>query len=186
MQRAGCVFLLLLLCGCSSLLPHSKNETASVFASFDEARATIESLQPFVSDVETLKKAGIDPLKQPNTAILAYVDIVRRFLPGPAVERRDLDPGILACLDAREACRGWELTISHISRQRTGNFFLDFTNFSRRTETSGWRFNAIILLANDRVVYRAWSGQPRVDEVEINTNPLGPLQDVGPAIANRH
>ncbi len=185
MQRLGCLFLLLLACGCSSLLPHSNNETASVFASFDDARTTIESLQPFVSDVETLKKARIDPHKQPNTAILAYVDIVRRFLPGPAIERKDLDPGIQACLDAREACSGWELNISRISRKRVGNFFLDFINFSRRTETSGWRFSAIILIANNRVVYRAWSGQPHVDEVEVNTNPLGPLQEVGPGVFRR-
>ena len=54
----------------------------------------------------------------------------------------------------------------------------DFTNFSRRSETTGWRFNALVLLVNDVVVYRAWGGQPRVMEVEISTNPLGPLQDM--------
>ena len=48
---------------------------------------------------------------------------------GPA----DLDPGVLACLEARDACR-------------------------------------------------AWGGQPRVNDTEVQTNPLGPLQDIGPAL----
>jgi hypothetical protein len=107
---------------------------------------------------------------------------VRRFVSNSLLRREDLDPGVLACLDAREACRGWEVTAARIQKERTGNFLADFTNFSRRTETTGWRFNALILLINDVVVYRAWSGQPRVNVIEVQTNPLGPLQDIGPAL----
>jgi hypothetical protein len=72
--------------------------------------------------------------------------------------------------------------VARISKARTGNFFADFINFKRRTETTGWRFNALILMVNDVVVYRAWGGQPVVNEVEVNTNPLGPFQDMGPAV----
>jgi hypothetical protein len=89
---------------------------------------------------------------------------------------------VLICLEARDACRGWKIVTARINRARIGNFFADFTNFSRRSETTGWRFNALVLLVNDVVVYRAWGGQPKVSEVELNTNPLGPLQDMGPAI----
>ena len=64
----------------------------------------------------------------------------------------------------------------------TGNFFTDFSNFQRRTETTGWRFHGVILFVNTLVVYRSWSGQPRVNEVEITKNPLGPLQDIGPSL----
>jgi hypothetical protein len=105
-------------------------------------------------------------------------------LPSGLLKREDLDPGVLLCLQAREACRGWELTAARISRTRTGNFFADFTNFSRKTETNGWRFNALILLVDDVVVYRAWGGQPNINEVEVNTNPLGPLQELGPALVS--
>ena len=38
------------------------------------------------------------------------------------------------------------------------------------------------LFVNDMVVYRSWGGQPRVNEVETTSNPLGPLQDVGPSL----
>lgn len=173
--------LALLISGCSSMLPrvHTKS---SPFKSFDEARNAIEGLTPMKSDVAVLSRLGIDPVKQPNTVILTHSDIVRRFVPSALLQRADLDPGVMVCLEARDACRGWEITAARIAKERTGNFFADFTNFSRRTETTGWRFNALILLVNDVVVYRAWGGQPNVNELEVNTNPLGPLQDMGPAI----
>lgn len=178
----GCLLsLALLITGCASMLPRARNES-SPFKTFDEARNAIEGLVPMQSDVATLTALGIDPVKQPNTTILTHADIVRQFVPSSLLKREDLNPGVLACLEARDTCRGWQLTASRIATARTGNFLADFTNFSRRSETTGWRFNALILLVNNVVVYRAWGGQPSVNEVEVNTNPLGPLQDMGPTI----
>lgn len=180
--HGGCLLsLALLMGGCSSMLPRARSES-SPFKTFEEARDAIEALVPMKSNVAALTKLGIDPVQQPNTLILTQSDIVRRFVPSALLKREDLDPGVLACLDARDACRGWEIAGSRILKARTGNLLADFTNFSRRTETTGWRFNALVLLVNDLVVYRAWSGQPRVNEIEVNTNPLGPLQEMGPAI----
>ena len=178
----GCLLTLVLLTsGCSSMLPRTQSQS-SPFQDFDEARQAIDGLVPMKSDVATLARLGIDPVKQPNTAILTHPEIVRRFVPSAVLKREDLDPGVLACLEAREACRGWEITAARIGKARTGNFFADFTNFSRRSETTGWRFNALILLVNDVVVYRTWGGQPSINEIEVNTNPLGPLQEMGPAL----
>lgn len=165
------------------MLPRTQSES-SPFHTFDEASSAIDGLIPMKSDVATLAKLGIDPVKQPNTVILTHSDIVRRFVPSALLQREDLDPGVLACLEARDSCRGWEITGARILKTRTGNFVADFANFSRRSETTGWRFNALILLVNDVVVYRAWGGQPSVSEIEVNTNPLGPLQEIGPAIVN--
>ena len=180
---ASVVAAVLLVSGCTSLLPRARSES-SPFKTFDEASKAIDALTPMQSKIDAVTALGIDPVKQPNTVILTHADIVRRFLPSGLLKREDLDPGVLRCLQAREACRGWELTAARISRTRTGNFFADFTNFSRKTETNGWRFNALILLVDDVVVYRAWGGQPNINEVEVNTNPLGPLQELGPAIVN--
>jgi hypothetical protein len=180
--HGGCLLLLVLLTsGCSSMLPRARSES-SPFKSFEEARIAIDALVPMRSNVTAVTQLGIDPLKQPNTRILTHDDIVRRFVPSALLKREDLDPGVLSCLEARDACRGWEIQGARILKARTGNFFTDFTNFSRREETTGWRFNALILLVNDVVVFRSWGGQPSVNEVEVNTNPLGPLQDMGAAI----
>lgn len=180
--HGGCLLLLALLTSsCSSMLPRSRSES-SPFKSFDEARDAIAALIPLQSDVAALTKLGINPTQQPNTVILTHDDVVRRFVPSGLLKREDLDPGVLVCLEARDACRGWEITGARILKARTGNFFTDFTNFSRRAETTGWRFNALILLVNDVVVFRSWGGQPSVNELEVNTNPLGPLQDIGSAL----
>jgi hypothetical protein len=164
--------------GCASLLPTSTNNAAQ-FASFEEARMTIESLVPYKSDVTTLASLGIDPLQQPNTLILTHTDIAKRVINGNLQTKDDLDKGIQDCLKAGDACRGWEINASRIARARKGSFFMDFVNLKRTTETSGWRFNATILMVNGLVVHRAWGGQPSVQEVEVRRNPLGPLQDGG-------
>lgn len=166
--------------GCSSLLPKAHTESPT-FQTFEAARQAIESLEPRRTGLAELREKGLTPDQQPNTAILTQADVVRRVFNGGIVGKDDLDPGIVACINARNACRGWELNVARITKARTGNFFADFTNFKRRTETTGWRFNALILLVNDVVVYRGWGGQPAVNEVEVNSNPLGPFQDMGPS-----
>jgi hypothetical protein len=175
-----CAISLVLMSGCASLLPQTKNES-SEFKSFEEARLLIEALVPMQSDIASVVSMGIDPAKHTNTTLLTQADVVRRFAPGSVISKHDLDPGIVACIEARDACRGMDVVASRIARKRTGNFFSDFFNFSRRTETTGWSFQAVILLVNDVVVYRTWGGQPTINETELRTNPLGPLQDVGPS-----
>ncbi len=165
------------------MLPQSQNESSS-FNTFDEARAAIDGLRPMQSNLATLTALGIDPAKYPNTTLLTHADVVRRFVPGSVLNKQDLDAGIVSCLEARDACRGMDVVAARISKRRTGNFFADFFNFSRRTDTTGWRFNAVILLVDDVVVYRTWGGQPLLNESEVHTNPLGPLQDVGPSTVN--
>ena len=168
------------LSACTALLPKSSSD-ASPFATFEAARAAIEGLVPMQSNTTTLRAMGIDPAKHPNTTIMMHADVVRRFVPASVLGKEDLDPGIVACLEARDACRGLDVVAFRVSRNRTGNFFSDFFNFTRKTDTTGWRFNAVVLLKDDLVVYRNWSGQPILNETEVRTNPLGPLQDVGPS-----
>ncbi len=180
--RVGSMLALALtVIGCGSMLPKSQSQSPT-FQSFDEARQAIESLVPRQSNLHALSEMGLTPAKQPNTLILTHADVVRRMVNGSVMGKEDLDPGIVTCINARDACRGWELNVARISKARTGSFLADFVNFKRRTETTGWRFNALILLVNDVVVYRGWGGQPVINEVEVNTNPLGPLQDMGPSV----
>jgi hypothetical protein len=182
MNYALCLIpLVLLTSACSSLLPKSHTESTS-FASFDEAREAIEKLEPMKSDKATLKKNGFNPATHPNTKILTHSDVVRLFVPTTLLKREDLDPGVLACLEARDACHGLEISGAKIAKVRTGNFLADFSNFHRRTETTGWRFNGLILFVKDLVVYRSWGGQPVINEVENTRNPLGPFQDIGPSV----
>ncbi|MFN4005813.1 MAG: hypothetical protein ACK4J1_14000 [Hylemonella sp.] len=171
-----------LLGGCASWLPEARTDTTP-FQSYEEARTALLALQPMKSDRHQLEANGFFPGKHPNTTVLTHADVVRRFVPGSLLRREDLDPGVVTCLEARDACSGVEITGAKILRARRGSFWADFFNFQRRTETTGWRFTALVLLVNDTVVYRAWSGQPAINEVEVARNPLGPFQDIGPPAA---
>lgn len=177
------VVLALLISGCATWLPeaHSNN---TPFQGFDEARVAIEALVPMKSSRGMLEQNGFNAAKHPNINLLTHADVVRRFVPTTLLRREDLDPGILACLEARDACRGMEILGARIDRVRKGSFWADFLNFQRRTETTGWRFNAVVLLVDDLVVYRTWGGQPAVNELEVTRNPLGPFQDIGPTTVN--
>jgi hypothetical protein len=167
------------------MLPQAHTESTS-FQSFDEARTAIMALTPMKSDRKTLESNGFNPATHPNTKMLTHSDVVRILLPTTLLRREDLDPGILVCLESRDACSGMEINASRIARVRTGNFLADFSNFKRTTETTGWRFNALVLFVNDKVVYRSWGGQPAVSEIEVNSNPLGPFQAIGPSLLANH
>jgi hypothetical protein len=182
MRKFACVLsLLFLTSACSTLLPKARTDTTT-FKSYDEARDAIDALVPNKSDRETLEKNGFSLKKHPNMTLLTHLDVMRRFLPTGLLRREDLDPGVLNCLESRDSCTGVEIIGTKIASERKGNFFADFFNFDRRTETTGWRFNAIVLFVNDVVVYRSTSGQPNVNEVQESHNPLGPFQDIGPSV----
>ena len=64
-------------------------------------------------------------------------------------------------------------------RQREGNFFLDFLNVQRITSITGWRFEGLIVLIDDTVLFRNFSGEARIDRTDRLLNPLGPFQPAG-------
>jgi len=179
-KRACLTAFVVLASGCASLLPVSHSDT-STFETFDQARSAVVALVPKRSTKTVVDSKGLDFSALPNTKFLTHSDVVRLLVPAGMLTRQDLDPGIVACLEARDACNGLEISASRIEKKRTGSFFADFVNYRQRTETKGWRFNALILYVDDTVVYRSWGGQPKVDELDVNTRPLGPFQDMGPA-----
>jgi hypothetical protein len=176
---------LLGLQGCASWLPQAAADPV-YFTSFDQARTAIESIEPGRTRTADLKAMHLDTVQQPNTVVLSYADILRRVMGGSVLAKQDLAPGIVQCLEAHDACRGLEFNINSIHKDRVGSFWLDFINFKRETVTSGWRFNALILSVDEVVVYRSWGGQPEVNLVDKQRNPLGPLQEIGPAIVTSH
>jgi hypothetical protein len=59
----------------------------------------------------------------------------------------------------------------------------DTLGFKRVVETTGWQFNALILLVGDRVVYTLYGGQPNLHKQEVTRQPLGPVQNIGDAVS---
>jgi hypothetical protein len=116
--------------------------------------------------------------------LLSFSDILLRFPMIGADYHAHLDPGLHRCLEAGKACTGYAITIHVTHRDRTGNFWVDTFGFKRVTDVTGWTFNGLILLVDDKVVYTLYGGQPRVREQEVTRQPLGPVQGIGEAATN--
>jgi hypothetical protein len=165
--------------GCGSLLPESQTETKVSWKSYDEAQRDISRLVPFQTRREELAAIGLDPVQNPAVTILTFSDILQRFSAGSALHPEEYDPGIRKCLLAGTKGIGYSLAVRQVNRERVGNFFLDWMNFRRETNITGWSFTAIVILVDDVVVYTLSGGQPNLREYDLQRNPLGPLQNFG-------
>ena len=171
--------VLCLLAGCSSLLPKSQEVTASPWQTYREAQQTFDLIIPGKTTAAELKALELDPETMPNVAILNYSDVLRRFMLNQSVSIADLDDGVQQCVRAKTECRGLEISQRLVKKHRNGSFWLDFLGFKRETHTEGFRFNALVLLKDDVVIYKLTGGQPVIREQEHQQNPLGPVQSIG-------
>ena len=165
------------LCGCTALLPSTHSQVASQWSSFGEARAAVERIEPGRSTAADLRAAGIDPYASNNVQLMSYSDVLLRFPNAGSFDQ--LDEGLRRCLRAGRACTGYSISAGDKLQDRVGNFWLDMFGFQRVVEVTGWSFNAIVLMVDDRVVYAIYGGQPNMRGKETNSQPLGPVQNVG-------
>jgi len=167
------------LSGCSHLLPEGSTDTPSGFDSFEAAQAAAGRIVPLRTRVTELKGLGFDPEGGTNVTLIPYPDIAARLAPYPALPMSALDPGVRRCIEAQAACRGYLFHFERQNRRRTGGFWPDFLNFRRTTAITGWWFDALVVTSDGTVLFRNIAGQPQVDKVEQQRNPLGPLQPAG-------
>lgn len=173
------IVLASLLSGCSSMLPSGKEVVKSPWTSFDEAQASFDQIIPNETTVEELSALGFDPHKTPNIKILNYLDVLRLFKYKPGFDAH-YHPGVVACMRAKEACLTYDVDIKDIHKKRVGNFWLDIFVVKREEHRTGWSFKGLILIIDEKVVYKLAGGSPQLDEIRTKKNPLGPLQEIGP------
>jgi hypothetical protein len=165
-----------LLVGCSSLLPQSREVTASPWQTYQGAQEAFDKIIPGRTTVAELRQMSLDPGSNPNIAILNYADVMRKFLLNQSFSISDLDSGVRECVGAKIGCRGFEINQAMVHKQRVGNVVFDLLGFHRETHTAGWRFNGLILIKDDVVVYKLTGGQPVIHEIAEDRDVLGPLQ----------
>lgn len=175
------VAVLVILSGCTSLLPRGSSVTPSPFQTFEQARAAVERLAPFRTRETELAALGFDPREGKNVTQIAYPEIVARLAPHSGVPIDHLDAGIRACIEARAGCRAYLFRFDQVSRKREGGFWVDFLNIRRVTHTTGWWFETLVVVSEGVVLFRNYSGEAHMDKLERQTNPLVPLQSAGEA-----
>ena len=163
--------------GCGSSLPKGEMRTKSPWETFDEAKASYDSIILNSTTTADLEELGYDPYNTPNIRILSYLDVLQKFNPNNSVKSEDLPPSVKACLDSREACLAYEAMPYFSSSERVGNVVLDLLKFKRERVVTGWSFNALIVIDHNIVVYKIWNGNPMIDQKTLRKNPLGPLQN---------
>jgi hypothetical protein len=181
LKRLLIACLLVVLCGCTGLLPKGSSDTPVRFENFEQAKAAAERIVGRQTTVEELKALGFDPVTRPNVTLIPYPEIVAKLAPYPGVPVEQLDSGIQQCIREQSACRGYQFHFERQDRKREGNFLLDFLNFKRDTYITGWWFDALIVVSDGLVLFRNYGGQAATDRVEKQSKPLGPLQPAGEA-----
>ncbi|MDD9912637.1 MAG: hypothetical protein OXR68_05285 [Alphaproteobacteria bacterium] len=166
----------LILSGCSGVLPTTVSDSLSQWESFGEVKNAYDSVETGVTTDEELHKLGFDPQALPNVSILNYVDIVRGF--GTVFDRADLPEGVQQCMKVREQCTGLVAHVEDIRQERTGSVAADLFGFRKQTKTEGWTFQATMVLVDNIVVYKMWNGTPRIQKMEKQNTPLGPMQNM--------
>lgn len=179
------VVLLLMLTGCASLLPSTKITIQSPWEDFDGAKLTYEKVVPGVTNVADLKKLGFDPFVVPNIRIMTATEVVNIFLPNPSIKMEDLDPGIQKCIESKDRCTAYQILPSMLNTNRIGNFWLDLFTFKRHTVNTGWEFRGLLTIVDEVVTYRdPPGGRPLIHTDQVDVKPLGPIQEIGTAVAS--
>jgi hypothetical protein len=160
------------------MLPSSREVTAtgSGWQNYADAEKTFASIVPGKTTAADLKALNLDPSTNPTVARLQNWQVRDRFIPNTLVTLDDLDQGVRECISAREACKAFEVNYISTQTKRTGNAALDLLRLQRETQTAGFRFNGLILMKDDVVVYTLTAGQPRIQMVEEKQDYLGPVQ----------
>jgi hypothetical protein len=161
---------ILLLSGCAAMLPKTKVVTHSPWQTYQEVQAVFDGIEPYKTTAVDLKELNLDPEINPNITILNYSDVLRRFAPGPSVSAKSIDTAVLECIEAKTSCRGYEIDQRYMTRNRNGEFWMDFLNFRRKVDIEG---------------YKLTGGQPSIRETEETRNPMGPLQGRGEGLLGR-
>lgn len=165
------------LVACASVLPTTTSKNKSQFASYQEAKTAFDRVVLDKTTDADLKAHGFDTHKTPNVRVLNYVDVVNLF--GNAFTVSQLPEGVKKCVDAREDCAGYVLNVQDIKNKREGNVAADLFGFKKHTHTTGWQFQATLIMVKDVVVYKLWTGTPEIESFEKQSNPLGPMQNLG-------
>ena len=176
------IFFILTACSNKSLLPSVTASTESPWKSFSQAKASFDQISPNVTTLSELSALGFDPFRTPNITRLTYLEVIQHFMPNQSMQIEDLDIELQHCIQARKNCYALKVKPAFNHQERYGNVMADVFRFRRKTRTTGWKFDALIILNGNKVVYKIWGGEPNVLILEDKKTPLGPLQGIGNAV----
>jgi hypothetical protein len=176
--------LTLVGCGGLGLLPRQTEVKNTSFRSYDAVETAYRTITPGTTRQTDLSQVGFDASQSPNVEILSYLGVIEKFMPHDSIKFDALDPAVRNCIEARGGCSAYVFRLARMHRERTGNWLLDILGFRRATMTQGWSAEVMLLVQDERVVYKVISGRPHIQDFNDNVQPLGPLQDLGGTVTH--
>jgi hypothetical protein len=179
MKKIILIIFAVAMVGCKSMLPSSTTETGP-WKEYGQIESVFKNVEFGVTTIGDLKKQGLDLEESPNILQLTYLDVAKRFgmLGLTPDDRIKIPDGVLKLVQAGEDGKAYEIIINNVRRQREGNFFLDWLKFRRVRHETGWKFQVLIIVIEDKIEYVLSSGNPNVDITTREKNPLGPFQSI--------
>jgi hypothetical protein len=175
---------MVLLAGCGGgLLPEQAGRAAGPFERYDQVVESFEQIVPNMTRADDLPSLGFDA-RDNNVDVLSYLGIEQHFLPTAGIRWEHLDPAVQACIRAELYCTGYVFHPTRTTSKRLGNTVSDLLGFHRITRSQRWSADIILLVMNGRVVHKVFSGNPRIENWDEKRQPLGPVQDLGGALAH--
>ncbi len=173
---------ILIITGCANtsriLQPSEDRVSVSDWKSYQEAEAAFNKIKPYETTLTDLKKLNFDPQAR-NITILDSMAIRNLLLSNnPSIRLEDLPEGARDCVKNLDECQGFKFKYESIYTKGKGNVFLRLFKFKKEDITKGWQFEATIFLRKNVVVYVTWQGTPKIDQIAVQRNPLGPLTDI--------
>lgn len=177
MKITSLALIVLLMTGCTGMLPKRSTITHNQWTDYDQVLYIGKNIRAGQS-LDELKTLGVDVDKTQNVEHLTHLDVAKKFglIGGEKDDSLKTPEGVQRMLDAAERGRGYELTVEHTRQEREGSFWKDFLNFKKINRTTGWKYNILIITVDDKVEYVLHKGNPNINSVTVEKNPLGPFQ----------
>jgi hypothetical protein len=165
--------------GCRTLLPSGVEQDTGQWHAYAQVEETFNLIESNSTTIADMSALGIDFRTTPNITKLTYLDVMERFkLDSTIFNGVALPPGIESALNNHDRCIAYEIIINNTRKTRTGGFWKDLLGFEQITKTTGWSFNALVVIDGDVVVYVLHSGKPKIERTVRNKKPLGPFQSI--------
>jgi len=164
--------------GCGSMLPTKSTVTHTQWTEYRQLDSLIGGIRAGQT-LDDIRALGVDVTKTENVEVLTHLDVAKRFgLMGLKDDSLKVPQGVLNMVNAAEKGRGYELKVTNTLEEREGSFWKDFLQFKKVTRTTGWKFSALIITVDNKIVYVLHKGNPNINSVVVEKNPLGPFQSL--------
>jgi len=180
LQHGMIILFLGMFASACAVLPSGSTRSLSKWETYGDANKAFDTIVVDQTTRKDIQFLGFTPDGNANVKVLNYVDVANLF--GSAFRPEDLPKGVRTCVTSQDKCLGYVVNVRNISNKRNGNVAADLFGFRKRTHTTGFEFQATVVMVNDVVVYKLWNGTPEIESYDKQNTPLGPFQNLSGVI----